>query len=189
MTEFKHLDSKEAKRNLIKLLQSAHAGERAAANAYYGHACSLFVTNKKEKKEILEIYEDELHHRKRLGEMLLEFKAGPNLFKELLMYTVGFVIGTLCLFGGWFIPMYGAGKLESENVEEYEVAARLALIAGLDHLIEEFLVFAEVEWDHELYFRAKAESHILSKYVPLWARLKNRSLIREDFEKFKIEIA
>ncbi len=185
MKELRRLNPIEAKLTLIKLLQSAHAGEKAAANAYYGHAQSLFVKSEKEKKEILDIYKDELHHRKRLGEMLIELKASPKPLKEFLMYTVGFVIGFLCLFGGWFIPMYGAGKLESENVEEYEVAARLALLAGLSHLIDEFLVFAEVEWDHELYFRRKAQSHRLSQTFSLWKKPKARESIRKNFETFQ----
>lgn len=185
MKELRGLNSIEAKRRLVKLLQNAHAGEKAAANAYYGHAYSPFVKNSKEKEEILGIYKDEIHHRKRLGEMLLDLNSSPAILKEIIMYTVGFIIGFLCLFGGWFIPMYGAGKLESENVEEYEVAARLAFLAGLDHLIDELLIFAEVEWDHELYFRTKAENHKLSKYVPFWSPLKARERIKKDFKEFQ----
>lgn len=178
------LNKEEAKAALIKLLQAAHAGEKAAANAYYGHACSRLFISKIEKVEILEIYRDELHHRTRLFEMLTELGARPQPLREIGMFLVGFVIGFLCLFGGWFIPMYGAGKLESENVEEYEVATRLAKLSDCDHFIEELLVFAEIEWDHEAYFREKAETHWLAKYFPFWNRLNSRERIREDFSKF-----
>lgn len=188
MENLKALQPDEAKRALVRLLQNAHAGEKAAANAYYGHALSLFTRSKVEKNEIKEIYKDELHHRKRLYEILQSLDAKPRCFRELLMYTIGFTIGSLCLFGGWFLPMYGAAKLESENVEEYEIAARLVLIAQLNHshpfLIDELLTFAEVEWDHELYFRRKAENHWLAKFFPFWKKLKKRAKIREDFTSF-----
>lgn len=183
--EYFSLSKIEAKKKLIKLFQNAHAGEKAAANAYYGHGISLFVTDKVEKKEIFEIYQDELHHRKRLYEMLEELGAKPRFFREMLMFSIGFVIGTLCLFGGWFIPMYGAGKLESENVEEYEVAARLAFISGHHQFLEELILFAEVEWDHELYFRKKAESHWIYRFMPKWKKPSSRESIKALFLDFK----
>lgn len=186
---YKSLDSDEALKKLIKLIQNAHAGEKAAANAYYGHYNSLFVRCGVERNEIFEIYQDELHHRKRLFEMLQILGAKPSFFKEILMYTVGFVIGFLCLFGGWLIPMYGAGKLESENVEEYEVAARLAYLSGKESFFEDFLLFAEIEWDHELYFRQKAMSHRLYKYLPKWKSLNPKESIRALFLDFSSEFA
>jgi len=151
-------NKEEAQSQLVRLLQLAHAGEKAAANAYYGHYKSLFVTSSTEKEEIKKIYHDELHHRERLKIILSELGAKPHLLFECLFFTIGFFIGFACLFGGWFIPMYGAGKLESTNIAEYEVAARLAHIAKLNQYIPEFLIFAEIEWDHELYFRTKAQS-------------------------------
>lgn len=178
----------EAKKALIKLLQDAHAGERAAAYAYYGHAKSAFVTDSTEKREIFKIYQEEIHHREGLFIMLNDLGASPRFLREKLMQAVGSIIGFLCLFGGWFIPMYGAGKLESNNIEEYEVSARLAYLSGYRHLIEDLLVFAETEWDHEIYFRNKAETHRLYKIFPKWVFPPNKEMIRSRFEEFKLEV-
>ncbi|MCC6137146.1 MAG: ferritin-like domain-containing protein [Bdellovibrionaceae bacterium] len=178
------LSKEEALQHLICLLQNAHAGERAAANAYYGHALSVFVRDPAEKKEIFDIYKEELHHRARLHSMLTTLNAAPRLTREWGMFCVGFVIGTLCLIGGWFIPMYGAGKLESTNIVEYEVAARLAQIAGRADLAPELLTFAEVEWDHENYFHNKASNHFLYKYTPRWQRPSKRESIQRSFVNF-----
>lgn len=176
---------RDARKALINLLQNAHAGEKAAANAYYGHAFSLFVRDKKEQEEIFQIYKDELHHRSRLFEMLTDLKAKPRFFRELGMYLIGGVICVLSYFGTWFIPMYGAGKLERSNVGEYEVAARLAFLAGEKAIIDELLLFAEVEWDHELYFKEKVQSHFLSKWISLWPEIHKREFIRSSFEEFR----
>ena len=64
--------------------------------------------------------------------------------------------------------MYGAGFLESRNIVEYEVAARLAAESGLGEFVECLLEMAEVEWEHELYFRHRVLSHPLSGFIPLW---------------------
>ncbi len=180
----KGFSKEEAKSALIRLLQDAHAGERAAAYAYYGHAKSLFVSDQKEKKEIFEIYEDEIHHRAGLYEMLKGLGAKPRFLREKLMQFIGAIIGFSCLFGGWFIPMYGAGKLESNNIEEYEVAARLALLSGNNHLIKDLLDFAEKEWDHELYFRNKSETHFLYRFFPKWTFPDKKENIRKNYEEF-----
>ena len=81
--------------------------------------------------------------------------------------------------------MYGAGKLESTNIVEYEVAARLAYISGHHQYIDEFLKFAEIEWDHELYFRQKSETHFLYKYSPKWVIPKPKQSISSDMESYK----
>lgn len=174
----------QARRLLISLLQSAHAGEKAAANAYYGHAICIFLKNKQEKKDILEIYQDELDHRTHLMEMLSKLGAKPSCFKEVAMYCVGAIIAVLCQFGGWFIPFYGAGKLESQNIEEYELAARLAFLAGELQFVDDLLDFAEKEWDHELYFRTQCSLHWMSSIFPIWPALDSRDSIRLKFAEF-----
>jgi hypothetical protein len=63
------------------------------------------------------------------------------------------VLGLMCHISGWFAPMYGAGRLESRNIVEYETAARHALACGREDLIDCLLTMAEVEWEHEHYFR------------------------------------
>ncbi len=182
----KFSEAHQAKAALIKLLQDAHAGEKAAANAYFGHAYSLFLTDKNEKNEILKIYNDELHHRHRLGEFLLQLKSKPRPLREAQMWLVGAFIAVLSYFGTWLIPMYGAGRLERSNIGEYEVAARLALISGELSLVDELLHFAEIEWDHEYYFRNKVESHIFSRFIPLWNKPKPREEIRNSYKNFHL---
>ena len=74
--------------------------------------------------------------------------------------------------------MYGAGKLESRNVEEYVVAARDALASGRHDLVAPLLGMAEVEWEHEAYFRSRVEGHSWLRWFPLWAALPPRSTLR-----------
>ena len=178
------ISPKEAETNLIHVLQNAHAGEQAAANAYWGHATSIFVSAE-EKQEILKILDEELHHRQRIREMLDELNAGPRTAREWMMFSIGATIAFLCWFGGWFVPMYGAGKLESTNIEEYEVAARLAHQAGHSHLVPELLEFGEVEWDHEKYFFEKCEGHWMNRLFPAWQRPGERSGIQDRFSQWK----
>jgi rubrerythrin len=62
---------------LIGLLQLAYSGELAAAYAYRGHWKS--VSDPEERHRIEEIEQDEWHHRKLVGEMLANLKAGVRL--------------------------------------------------------------------------------------------------------------
>jgi hypothetical protein len=64
--------------------------------------------------------------------------------------------------------MYGAGKLERRNIVEYEHAARYAFECGKIEFIDCLLTMAEVEWEHEQYFRAKFLSHRLGRLLPIW---------------------
>ena len=185
LAKFPKLEAHKAEELLVTALQNAHAGELAAARAYHGHGLSLFVTDQVEKKEILKIRDEELHHRKRIHEMLVEMGGKPRFLQELLMGCIGHTISLLCLVGGWFVPMYGAGKLESTNIFEYEVAARLAHLCGKTHWVEEFLAFGELEWDHEIYFRRKTESHWLSRWIPFWTFPPAKSTIRDSFALWK----
>lgn len=180
------LSPAKAKEALIQLLQLAYSGELAAANAYRGHWQS--VKGQHEKDEIFQIEIEELQHRKLVGEMLKELGAKPNRWREFKMNLIGKAIGILCHFGGWFIPMYGAGKLESHNIKEYEDAARYALMAGYEHFIETLLELAEVEWEHELYFRKKVESHWLNKWFPKWTFPPDKTTIKSSFLAFKEEL-
>ena len=176
----------QAKTELIKILQNAYSGEKAAANAYWGHAHSLFVTDKTEKAELLQIRDEELHHRDEILTILKSLGARPNVFKEILMNIIGYVIALLCWPGTWFIPMYGAGQLESKNIAEYEVLARLAYLSGHKDFIPMMLDFAEKEWDHEYYFRQKVLGHKLSNYIPLWSIPEAKECIRTNFKEFEI---
>ena len=164
---------------LIDLLQKAYSGELAAALAYNGHSKS--VKSEVESAQIRKIEEDELRHRNLVGSILQSLGEGPDASREFRMAWIGRTIGALCHVSGWFFPMYGAGKLERRNIVEYENAARHARDAGLTGLIECLLEMAEVEWDHELYFREKASTHFLWKILPGWNPPPARERIRADF--------
>ena len=56
--------------------------------------------------------------------------------------------------------MYGAGRLESGNIVEYEIAAGYARDCGSGDLIDCLLTMAEVEWEHEKYFRSRVLLHL-----------------------------
>lgn len=167
---------------LIRLIQLAHAGERAAALAYRGHAAAWW--SRRERAEIAQIEAEELQHRRAVGEMLLQLNARPDPKQEKIMWGVGSLIGLLCHFGGWVIPMYGAGKLESGNIWEYEHAARLAQLAGHPNLVPALLEMAEVEWEHEAYFRSQVRSHWLGKTLPLWKIPAAKAQIQTGFAEF-----
>ena len=171
-----------AKKKLIDLLQRAHAGELAAAYAYSGHAKS--VASPQERAEILQIMNEELEHRSRLRQMLQGLGAAPVLFLERKMALIGRTISLLCRIGGWFIPMYGAGKLERGNLVEYEIAARLAFKAGEFHLVEELLAFGELEWQHEQYFRSKVQDHWMIKLFWIWPAPPPLIEIRNSYQRF-----
>jgi rubrerythrin len=155
-----------SRQELVTLLQLAYSGELAAAHAYRGHAAS--VGDAEEKARIRVIEEEEWHHRRAVGKMLSELGSRPSRMRELRAAVIGRALGFACRISGWFAPMYGARKLESRNVREYETAARLALEAGCERYVDCLLTMAEVEWEHERYFRSKAESHRLSQFIRLW---------------------
>ena len=119
----------QAETELIELLRLAHAGELAAAHAYNGHWRS--VRDGAERVEIRRIELEELDHRRCVRAMLAALGAAPDRLRELRLWLVGRTIGLLCLIGGWFVPMYGAGKLESGNIGEYEEAAPAVLARRL----------------------------------------------------------
>src|SRR5690606_12156361 len=110
--------------------------------------------------------------------------ARPRLLREWWMMCVGTFISLFCRVAGWFIPMYGAGKLERGNIQEYEVAARLAFDCGFYRYVDCLLEMAEIEWDHELYFRTKAAGHAFWRLLPGWTAPPPREAIRTSFEDY-----
>jgi hypothetical protein len=165
------------------LLQLACSGELAAARAYLGHRHSLRDAG--ERAELARIIRDEVRHRRCLIGMLASLGAAPSPSRERKMERVGRAIAAFCQVGGWFWPMYGAGRLEAQNIREYEVAARLALVAGRAELVEPLVEMAEVEWDHERYFRGKVLGHPLRRVVPLWPAPAPREAIRQSMREFE----
>ncbi len=180
-----------AKSQLIRLLQNAYSGEKAAAYAYRGHALS--VSDPTEKAELLKIEEEEWEHRRCIGDMLETLGASPRPCRELLMTLIGCVIFGLCRLGGWFnffnfgwfMSMYGAGKLEQGNIIEYEIGAREAILCGEHQFVESLIEMAEVEWDHEFYFRKKAQSSKWTDVIRLWNPPPPRHSTREAVNSFK----
>lgn len=172
-----------ARSRLVHQLRRAYSGELAAAHAYRGHAGS--VRDPAERDALAAIEADELHHRAAVGAMLAELGSGPSGARELVFDALGRLIGLLCHLTGWLAPMYGAGLLESRNIGEYEDAARTAVEAGLEALAPALLVMAEVEHDHEAWFRARVLGHRLAPWLPLWPAPPPRSSIRARFEAWR----
>ena len=165
---------------LIAILQLAYSGELAAGYAYRGHWHS--VRNPEERRSISKIEAEEWHHRKLVGEMLESLGARSNKVREIRATVVGRVLGLLCHVSGWFAPMYGAGRLESRNIVEYETAARHALACGREDLIDCLLTMAEVEWEHEKYFRSCVLRHRWSRRVSIWPEPPPKEAIRASFQ-------
>ncbi|MDQ2936944.1 MAG: ferritin-like domain-containing protein [Acidobacteriota bacterium] len=166
-------------RNLIAILQMAYSGERAAGYAYRGHWLSVIDTE--ERARIKEIENEEWHHRKLIGEMLRSLDAQPSRFRETRALIIGRILGLLCHFTGWLAPMYGAGRLERGNIREYETAARYARASGHDDLVDCLLTMAEVEWEHEKYFRSRVLLHPLGRRLSLWPKPPPKEMIRATF--------
>lgn len=174
----------ESREKLIAILQLAYSGELAAAYAYRGHWHS--VRSQDEREAIRAVEEDEWRHRKFVGEMLTALGSGPNNYRELRASIIGRALGFLCHVMGWLTPMYGAGKLESRNVREYETAARYARDCGQLDFVECLLEMAEVEWDHEHYFRSCVLKHALGRRLPLWPQPPPKETIRCSYESEKV---
>ncbi len=161
---------------LVGLLQRAYSGELAAAHAYHGHARSLQTSE--ERTRLYEIEADEWHHRRLVGDMLLALGSAPRRWLEVRAHVIGRVLSVSCHLAGWFLPMYGAGRLERRNVGEYALAAQLAGACGMHAMQQCLLGMTEVEWDHEAYFRARVARHRALRVFPLWPALAPREEIR-----------
>jgi rubrerythrin len=164
---------------LIAILQLAYSGELAAAYAYRGHWHS--VSDPDERSRIKTIEEEEWHHRDLVGEMLKSLDAGPNRIREIRATVIGRVLGILCHLSGWLAPMYGAGRLESRNIVEYETAANYARDCGRTEFVDCLLTMAEVEWEHEHYFRSRVLLHRFAKRLSIWPEPPPKESIRRSF--------
>ncbi|MEM7246357.1 MAG: hypothetical protein AAF533_13490 [Acidobacteriota bacterium] len=170
----------DPRRELVALLQLAYSGEQAAALAYRGHWRSV---RGEERERIRVIEEEEWHHRRQVGVMLHELGERADRGRERRTRWIGTVLGALCHVSGWLAPMYGAGQLESENIREYETAARLAHACGRHEWIDCLLTMAEIEHDHETYFREQVRTHALGRSLPLWKTPPPREAIRASFSE------
>jgi rubrerythrin len=169
----------KSKQDLIALSQLAYSAERAAAYAYRGHWHS--VVDKDERTRINQIEDEEWHHRRLVGEMLEKLGSEPSRQHEIRSLLIGRVLGVLCHLMGWLAPMYGAGRLESRNIREYETAARYARDCGHEEFTDCLLTMAEVEWEHEFYFRSRVLTHPLGKRLFLWPAPSPKETIRMSF--------
>lgn len=156
----------EARANLIRILQNAHAGELAAAYAYRGHWRSL--RESPERTEIKKIEEEEWHHRRCIHGWLKHFSAKPRTVRERVFWTIGRFLGVSCFLSGWFMPMYFAGRLESQNVKEYVEAAKCARELGLDECAAQMVEMSDTEQRHEDFFKGVVKGHAL---LPLMRRV------------------
>jgi rubrerythrin len=168
-------------KNLVKILQLAYSGELAAAYAYRGHWRS--VRQRITRARIQEIENEEWHHRRLVGTMLAKLGRKPSRIREVRSLLIGRTLGALCHITGWLAPMYGAGRLERRNIKEYESAARFAAGAGYQEFVDCILTMAEVEWEHEQYFRSCVLSHRWSARIKLWSPPPSKEEIRRSFER------
>jgi rubrerythrin len=171
----------ENRKNLITLLQLAYSAEQAAAYAYRGHWHS--VVDVDERARIKQIEDEEWHHRELVGGMLEKLAAHPNRQREIRSLLLGRALGFLCHLMGWFAPMYGAGRLESRNIREYETAARYARDCGCQEFVDCLLTMAEVEWEHEYYFRSRVLLHSFGRRLTIWPAPPPKETIRESFTR------
>jgi rubrerythrin len=158
--------SSDPKDNLVRILQNAYSGEVAAAYAYRGHWKSLKEGS--ERESIKRIEEEEWDHRRRVGEWLEKLGAKPRPAREKVFWTIGRTLGVTCHLSGWFMPMYFAGRLESQNSAEYEEAAEFAKELGMDECVADLLDMARVEVEHEEFFRSVVANHRL---LPMMKRV------------------
>jgi demethoxyubiquinone hydroxylase (CLK1/Coq7/Cat5 family) len=157
---------KNARENLIRILQNAHAGELAAAYAYRGHWKSL-KRGAPEIEHIRKIEAEEREHRENVARWLKKLNAKPNKWRERIFWTIGKTIGAACFVSGWFFPMYFAGRLESQNVQEYIDAAEYAKELEMIDCFDEMMEMSRVEGEHEIFFSQTVAAHRL---LPLTKR-------------------
>ena len=171
----------DALANLIRVLQSAYSGELAAGYAYRGHWHNL--RDPMERERVRSIESEERHHRELVGEMLVRLGARPNRKREVIFWIIGRTVGIICHFSGRFFAMYGAGLLERRNIVEYEDAATYALDSGHEELIDCLLTMAEVEWEHEYFFRHRVLGHPFLRIFNLWDPAPPKETIRAKYKE------
>ncbi len=174
-------DARSARAALIRRLRKAVAGERAAVRAYGGHWRSL--RNDEQRAAVRQIRLEELAHIQRIEQILAKLGSKPSRIRNANAAVIGLLIAAFCFVGGWYAPMYGAGRIERRNIREYEDAARLALAANLAWYVDEFLRMAEVEWNHEQYFHDLVRGHWLHRISRSWPNPPPLAEIRASFER------
>jgi demethoxyubiquinone hydroxylase (CLK1/Coq7/Cat5 family) len=154
------MDEQYHREQLIAILQQAYSGEMAAAYAYRGHWRSL--TDTEQRTRIRQIESEEWLHRKKVADMLIALEAQPSRYRETRSWLIGRTLGWCCHVAGWFLPMYFAGKLETQNVDEYTKAALHASALGCADFVQALQTMAVVEKEHEEFFMNIIAKHRLS---------------------------
>jgi hypothetical protein len=124
------------------------------------------------------IEEQEWAHRAIVGRMLSGLGAKPEVLREIMMFSIGSLVGCACFLIGWFMPMYFAGRLETANVKEYETAAEHARALGLTAIASELMELSDTEYEHERFFWSAVTGHPLLPAFRLlfpWTPEKDRS--------------
>jgi rubrerythrin len=159
--------SPPARDALVRRLRLAYSGELAAARAYAGHWRSIRGPKRAGQREAIQrIMREELEHRAEVGQMLAGLGHRPSRLRDAAMWCIGTAIAASCFVGGWYVPMYGAGRIERRNIWEYEDAVR---------------AMAEVEWDHERFFHDQVRGHWLHARFGGWPEPGPREEIRASF--------
>lgn len=135
---------------LISLLQSAHAGEKAAFHAYEGHWRSVRDTSERIHIQLIQL--DELKHRMEVNRFLIHLGASPDWLKDTVLTVVGKTLGALCYVTGWLMPMWGALFIEQLGVTNYAELAMEADKAGYRDMSEALLAMGNKEREHEQFF-------------------------------------
>lgn len=133
------------------MLVQAHAGELAAYHAYEGHYRS--VSDHEQKVQINRIQREELDHLHEVSKMLHSLGAQPSVFKDLLYIIIGKTASFLCYITGWYLPMWGAKKIEAIGAASYWEIADMAMDTGHFQMSAKLCHMAETEEAHEKYFQ------------------------------------
>jgi hypothetical protein len=150
---------------LVKLLQKAYSGEKAAAFAYIGHARSL--RDPAAKAAVRQIEEDEWKHRENVLGLMRRYDVPVSRWLEVKLHIIGRIISASCHVIGRFMPFFFAGKLESGNVCEYFVMMRHFHSLGIHEHDAMLYEMGMKEKEHEVYFLGQIRT---SRLLPLFQR-------------------
>jgi len=172
---------------LIRLLQRAYSGEKAAAFAYIGHANSL--RDPVEKAMVKQIENDEWEHRRNVLAIMQQYQIPILRYYEIKFHVIGRFISASCHVIGWFMPYFFAGKLESGNVCEYFVMMRYFHSLGIHEHDTVLYEMGMKEKEHEIHFLNQIRA---SKLLPLFEKVfswgRQSSLNDVDLEnKYPVE--
>jgi rubrerythrin len=141
---------------LVKMLQKARAAELGAFLAYDGHRKSL--SDPKEREAIRKIQRDEIEHFKVVSKMLEYLGAKPDPIRDTVFTVIGNVLGFLCHYTGWFLPMWGAWFFEKIGTINYHEMSEASLYENHPELMLTLLYLMAKEEVHKRYFEEKIKN-------------------------------